>query len=98
MIMGILAAIVVPNVATFFGTGTLNAARNEAENVRTAAFGYYGEHNVWPSDSSELGAFVSASPKARYLFDTTTGHVTGVSDVEWSGLAWSTEQSTWTRS
>jgi type IV pilus assembly protein PilA len=36
-ILGILAAVIIPNVATFMTTGKLNAARTEVENVKTAA-------------------------------------------------------------
>ena len=97
MIMGILAAIIVPRVTTFFGTGTLSAALGELENIRTAAVGYYGQHQYWPGDSSELGEFVSSSPKATYVFDTATGRVAGVTDVGWSGVSWSTDDGKWAR-
>ena len=97
-IIGLLAAVVIPNVLTFFGTGNLAAARTEVENVRTAALGYYGEYRVWPSDSSVLTGFVERAPRATYVFDTGSGSVIGVSDVTWSGISWSTEDGTWTRS
>lgn len=98
MVMGILAAVILPNLSTFFGVGNLNAARTEAESVRTAAVGYYGDHHYWPNDSGELGTLVSSPPKAKYIFDTTTGEVVGVSDVSWPGIEWSTDDNTWTRS
>jgi type IV pilus assembly protein PilA len=40
-ILGILAAVIIPNVAGFMVTGELNAANTEAENVKTATLAYY---------------------------------------------------------
>lgn len=97
-ILALVAGTIIPNMITFFGTGNLAAARAEIENVKTAALGYYGEYRVWPSDSSVLTGFVERAPRATYVFDTGSGSVIGVSDVTWSGISWSTEDGTWTRS
>jgi type IV pilus assembly protein PilA len=85
-ILGILAAVIIPNVATFMTTGKLNAARTEAENVKTGALAYFADHgglsgavnNGWPSTSDDLvnGAYVSAAPIADYTF-SNSGNITG---------------------
>jgi prepilin-type N-terminal cleavage/methylation domain-containing protein len=102
-ILGIIAAVIIPNVTTFTKAGNLAAASDELANVKTAELGYYGQHQVWPSDSTALAPFVTRSPKATYAFDGTTGFVIGVSNVSWSGLTWSapsppyTQDGKWTR-
>jgi prepilin-type N-terminal cleavage/methylation domain-containing protein len=98
MVMGILAAVILPNLNTFFGVGNLNAARTEADNVRTAAVGYYGEHHVWPNNSGDLESLVSSAPRATYIFDTATGQVIDATDVSWPGIKWSTDENTWSKS
>jgi len=35
-ILGVLAAVIVPNVVKFLGSGTVEAANTEAHNVQTA--------------------------------------------------------------
>ena len=42
-ILGIIAAIIIPNVGTFMTMGTVSAANGEAENVQTAALAYYAD-------------------------------------------------------
>ncbi len=96
-LMGILAAVIIPNMITFFGTGNLAAAKTELRNVQTAASGYYSENLTWPSDSTVLTGFFDRDAKATYHFDTATGLVVGVSDVGWSGIEWNPADNTWTR-
>jgi len=62
-ILGIIAAVIIPNISQFMITGQLAAANSEAENVKTAALGYFGEYGVWPDDTGEL---------------TSTGYITGL--------------------
>jgi type IV pilus assembly protein PilA len=95
-ILGILAAVIIPNVSTFLKTGTLNAANTEAENVKTAALAYYAENNAWAADSDALvaGDFIAGTLKADYTFDdatgTDTGFITGATATAtgWSGIQW----------
>ena len=70
-ILGIIAAVVIPNIAGFMITGELSAANTEAEQVKTAALGYFGEHGEWPDDSSLLSPnYISGTMKAVYDIDT----------------------------
>jgi type IV pilus assembly protein PilA len=71
-ILGIIAAVIIPNISRFMTTGELSAANSEAEQVKTAALGYFGENGFWPDDSAALVA---------------TGYITGVlkADYDISG-------------
>jgi len=99
-ILGIIAAIVVPNVSSFMTSGTLNAARTEAENVKTAAVGYLAENNAWPTDSDDLGIFLEGTIKATYTFGGTAGisDADPIADIGWVGIEWNDGTQTWDRS
>ena len=86
-ILGIIAAVVIPNAAGFMITGTLNAANTEAANVKTAAVGYMAEHDAWPADTTvtDFNNYYSGTLKAKYTFDVDTGLITAAEDV---GTGW----------
>jgi prepilin-type N-terminal cleavage/methylation domain-containing protein len=87
-ILGVLAAVIIPNTTGFLSTGTLSAAKNELQNVKTAAMAYLGEHEVWPNSSTDLASLIVGAPKATYVFDNVTGFVIDASG-SWSGITWS---------
>jgi type IV pilus assembly protein PilA len=98
-IMGIIAAIVVPNGAGFMTSGILNAAQTEAETVKTASAGYVGQHGEWPDSSDDVGLFLEGGPdalKATYQFGGD-GEIDSVSDQEWEGIHWDADSQTWAR-
>ena len=45
-ILGIIAAVVIPNLSAFMVTGRISAANTEAENVKTASLAYYAENEA----------------------------------------------------
>lgn len=56
-ILGILAAILVPNLVAFLGSGQAAAANTEVANVETAALAYYADHSSgnstgWPPNTN----------------------------------------------
>ena len=55
-ILGVLAAVVVPNVGKFMGSGTVEAASTEAHNVQTAVMAYMVDNS--------LSALPDATPAA----------------------------------
>jgi prepilin-type N-terminal cleavage/methylation domain-containing protein len=70
-ILGIIAAVIIPNISGFLVSGTLAAANTEAENVKTASLGFFTEQGVWP-DSTATGNFsiyIAGTLKASYAFD-----------------------------
>jgi prepilin-type N-terminal cleavage/methylation domain-containing protein len=87
-ILGLLAGICIPNVTQMMNTGTMNAANNELENVKTASVAYFARNNTWPADSSELSDLLSGTPKALYSFDIDTGYITDATDISWTGITW----------
>ena len=71
-ILGILAIVVVPNLATFLTTGKVAAANTEVANVETAALAYYADNDgTWPDDAAALvtGDYLNKTPKDNYGFD-----------------------------
>jgi prepilin-type N-terminal cleavage/methylation domain-containing protein len=70
-ILGILAAVVIPNVGAFMITGTLNAANTEAENVKTASLAFYAEKGTWTGvNDATTGypAYITGTLKGVYTF------------------------------
>lgn len=89
-ILGIIAAVVIPNIAGFMTSGQLAAANTEAENVKTGSLAYFAEYGVWPGTSDNLTpAYVSGTLKAVYTFDLNYGWImTGTPTVGgWSGIS-----------
>jgi prepilin-type N-terminal cleavage/methylation domain-containing protein len=78
-ILGIIAAVIIPNIGTFMTMGTVTAANSEAENVKTASLAYYGDYGEWP-DSTRSGNFtdyIAGTLKAEYHFNDH-GFIDGV--------------------
>jgi prepilin-type N-terminal cleavage/methylation domain-containing protein len=90
-ILGIIAAVVIPNISGFMVTGELSAANSEAEQVKTASLGYFGEYGVWPDTSDQLVPnYISGTMKATYTIDDF-GWLVGASNSTWSALIEFTE-------
>jgi prepilin-type N-terminal cleavage/methylation domain-containing protein len=71
-ILGILAAVLVPNLISFLTTGKVAAANTEVATVETAALAYYANNDgAWPTAAADLvsGNYTSAAPKYDYGFD-----------------------------
>ena len=56
-ILGIIAAIVVPNFATFFGQGESEANKMELAMVKTATMAYASENGACPSAIGDLDEY-----------------------------------------
>jgi len=87
-ILGIIAAVVIPNLGAFMTTGKLSAANSEVENVKTASLAYYAEQDppAWPADSSALSGFLAGNLTGSYTFDTSNGWV--LTGEGWAELNW----------
>ena len=91
-ILGIIAAVVIPNISGFMITGELSAANSEAEQVKTGSLGYFGEYGEWPADSSLLVPdYISGTPKAVYDIDDDFGWLIGATNSSWNILIEFTE-------
>jgi prepilin-type N-terminal cleavage/methylation domain-containing protein len=103
-ILGILAAVVVPNLAGFIGAGSAAAANQEVANVETGAMAYYAEKGTWPGDSDALytspNDYLSAAPGyALYTFDSygKVDQVTPTAKATSAGLSWEPTEHMWQR-
>lgn len=99
-ILGILAAVIVPNLAGFIGGGHVAAANQEVATVETAAMAYYAEHQEWPADSSVLvtDGYVNATPAyAVYTFDEwgKVDTVTPTEKATEAGITWNPSTHMW---
>jgi type IV pilus assembly protein PilA len=85
-ILGIIAAVIIPNIGTFMPMGTVSAANSEAENLKTASLAYCADVQEWPDNTApESGNYTftdyyAGTPKAKYYFDDD-GFISGVSDT-----------------
>jgi len=95
-ILGIIAAVIIPNISVFMSMGTVSAANSEAENVKTASLAYYADAGVWPlhtgdsytpPSSNTTYAFTdyyAGTLKASYSFNTD-GFLNGVGEPGGTG-------------
>jgi len=83
-ILGIIAAVVIPNLGAFMVTGKLSAANSEVENVKTAELAYYAENEDWPTLSSQLTGFLAGNLTGSYTFDPDYGWV--LTGTGWDGI------------
>ncbi len=93
-ILGIIAAVIIPNIGTFMTMGTVAAANSEAENVKTASLAYYADAQVWPTDTNDSAMvgnttyyfldYYAGTLKASYGFDTN-GFLNSVGDPGGTG-------------
>ncbi len=93
-ILGIIAAVIIPNIGTFMTMGTVAAANSEAENVKTASLAYYADAQVWPDDTTSSVVvgnstfsfvdYYAGTLKASYSFDDD-GFLDGVGDPGGTG-------------
>jgi len=100
-ILGVLAAVVVPNVVKFIGSGTIESANTEAHDVQTAVVAYMADNNltdfdgvVGPStdtegDKAEEFLVNPAGMQADYtITDGEIASATKITDSKWGDLTY----------
>ena len=70
-ILGVLAAVVIPNVGRFIGKGTLEAANGEATGVQTAVFSAMVGNNTIQLDPDNTNTVGSLHTSAVFADDGT---------------------------
>ena len=67
-ILGIIAAVVVPNIGKFTEKGYVEAANAEVDAISTAAMGYYLDHDSCPTTVAALvtDGYLSKTPVNTY--------------------------------
>ncbi len=82
-ILGILAAVVLPNVGGFLKTGNLAAANTEVASVKTAAAAFYSDNDgTWPATSAVLySVYLDKPPEEIYTIKPEDGTIDGVTST-----------------
>jgi type II secretory pathway pseudopilin PulG len=84
VILGIIAAMIIPIIGTFMTMGTVSAANSEAENVKTASLAYYADVQDWPDNTESASGnytftdYYAGTLKDKYYFNEH-GFITSVS-------------------
>ena len=94
-ILGVLVMAIVPKVTKFMETANITAADTEAASVGTSAMLYLADNGVFPATSDDLVSYLSGTPKAKYIFDTSTGLITDAIDISWAGMKWDAGKHQW---
>jgi type IV pilus assembly protein PilA len=88
-ILGILAAVAIPQVSAFITTGKIAAANSELASVNTANQAYAAENNgIFATSSGDLGTYLNNTIQGSYVFDTN-GKLTSAS---YTGVNWNASQ------
>jgi type IV pilus assembly protein PilA len=101
-ILGILAAVIIPNIAGFITSGKIAAANSEVLSLRTAIRAYQAENNTnYPTGSAatfqaDVLPYLSTTPKGTYTCDSS-GVLTGTDNSYASGLIWDATNQQWKR-
>ena len=71
-VLGILAAVLVPNLVTFLSTGQVAKANTEVANLESAALAYYADHSDWPTNATILATanYTDRTPTGTYTFNS----------------------------
>lgn len=110
-ILGVLAAVVIPNVGQFFGSGAVEAANTECSNVMTAVAAHMADQQTatfdgtvgpTPGASPCPGDFLANQAGLQAVYTFAGGSVTGadaslVPDSRWTnaGLTFDPLTLTW---
>lgn len=81
-ILGVLAAVAVPNITKFMGSGTVEAANTEAHNVQTAVVAYMVDNSrstctgsIGPGPGEDIEDPVGPPPDISSVKDFLTGNL-----------------------
>lgn len=100
-ILGVLAAVLLPNVIGLMGAGDLSAAQTEAASVQTAVDAAITTANpnmtsaeiaALTQSSASVATYLRGTPKGTYTV-ASTGEITGVSG--WGDFTWDASAHTW---
>jgi len=84
-ILGVLAAVLVPRLSTFFSTGQMAAANQEVANCETGALAFYADADgTWPASTNTTGADTSLrdGPGDEVYLSKDAAHANYTYDVD----------------
>jgi prepilin-type N-terminal cleavage/methylation domain-containing protein len=88
-ILGILAAVIIPNVGAFMVAGRVASATAEADAVKTASLGFLADTGHWPTNSTILvGRWFAGTPRATYTICGAHGWLVSAAPIGagWPGI------------
>jgi type IV pilus assembly protein PilA len=100
-ILGVLSAVIVPNLASFMGKGKVEGAKVEANYVQIAVIAYMVNYNL-SHLSGDIGPGTSLGPEMYFtgalqatykIQDGVITQATAADSSKWKGLDWSRSQS-----
>ena len=93
-IIGILAALIVPNILKFTSSADVAAANTELAMVRTGVTAFIADNNGQiPTDVSGISPYFNGAPlKGTYHIDSWNGEIYG---VNYEGLSWDATKKLW---
>jgi type IV pilus assembly protein PilA len=95
-ILGVLAAVVVPNVSKFIGKGNVEAANTELSTVRTAAIAYQADNEgKVPTDTDALAGYLTGTTLKGTYTITDVGGNPEVTGVTYPGCEWDNTNMKW---
>jgi|WetSurMetagenome_2_1015567.scaffolds.fasta_scaffold311242_2 type IV pilus assembly protein PilA len=95
VILGVIAAVAIPNVARILSNNIENVANSEATNVKSAAVAYFGDFRVWPGDSNVLSDYLEGTLKAVYHFDDSDWVTSAQPGTFGDTITWNTSRQRW---
>jgi type IV pilus assembly protein PilA len=104
-ILGVLAAVIIPNVGRFIGSGTIEAANTEAHNVQSAVVDWMADNtantfagDVGPATSNGPEVYLINPSNLQAVYTFAGGAITSASpitDSKWGSLAYDPAQGGW---
>lgn len=98
-ILGILAAVAIPSLIKFIGTGTIEAANTEADSVQTAVIAYVADQSltdfagdVGPVTSTGPEEFIVNPGSLQAVYTFVNGEITAATVItgsKWGSLVYS---------
>ena len=97
-ILGVVAAVVVPNISKFTDTGYVEAANVELSAVRTATMSYYIDNNsTCPTLMPQLTDYLDGEVRCAYILAECNVTGTTPEDDDWGDgkIQWDTTNRKW---
>lgn len=100
VILGVLAAAIIPNLSKFLGTGNVGAANAELASVRSAVAGYMTDNDgevPAAADAATLGAYMGSSTviKGDYTVEDDGTIITATSGDWGDKVGWDDTNYKW---
>jgi type IV pilus assembly protein PilA len=86
-IIGILAAIAIPQYAEYTNRARVSEGLQLAAGAKSATAEYYSANNAWPSGNTQAGVATATDIKGNNVTSVTVGAGDGTLTIAYTGLA-----------